>query len=389
MNLFQAFKMALKSLSTSKMRSFLTMLGIIIGVASVIILVSIVNGVTTQVTDTFESLGANTLTLSISGRGGNRAVDVDDMIKLADDNPDVIVGVSPVVTVSSTVKYGDENILTTATGVNEEYEIIKDIEIAEGRGICYADVENRLHNCVVGTYITEELFGGIDYMGQSIKINGTDFKIVGVIEESADSEDGSADEVIYIPYTLAMKLNYVSNVSSFTFAAANNELTNEVEDIIDRFMYSIFGSTDYHNIINMADMLDTLNEITAMMSVMMAGIAGISLLVGGIGIMNIMLVSVTERTREIGVRKSLGATPWDIQSQFVVEAITTSALGGIIGVLLGILLSEACKVFTHTALSVPSMIIAFLFSVFIGVAFGYFPAKKAAKLNPIDALRYD
>ncbi len=389
MNLAQALRMALKSLSTSKMRSFLTMLGIIIGVASVIVLVSIVNGVTTQVNDTFESLGTNTLSLNIIGRGGNRTVDVDDMTQLADDNPDVIMAVSPTVSVSATVKSGDDNISTTATGVNEEYQIIKDIKITEGRNICYADVKNRLHNCVVGTYITKELFGGVDYMGQSVKINGMDFKIVGVIEESGDSKAGSADDVIYIPYTLATKLSYMSSVTSFSIAAASPERTDDAEKLIDSFMYKLFGSSDYHVVINMADLLDSLNEITAMMSVMMAGIAGISLLVGGIGIMNIMLVSVTERTREIGVRKSLGATPWDIKSQFVVEAITTSALGGIIGVIFGIALSELCKIFTKTTLSVPSMIIAFGFSLIIGVAFGYFPAKKASQLNPIDALRYD
>ena len=195
--------------------------------------------------------------------------------------------------------------------------------------------------------------------------------------------------IIYIPYTVAAKLLGTSTVTTFTVGAVSPEKTSDAEDLIDLFMYKLFGSTDYHIVINMSEMMDSLNEITGLMSLMMAGIAGISLLVGGIGIMNIMLVSVTERTREIGIRKSLGATPWDIKSQFVVEAITTSAIGGIIGVLFGVLMSELCNVFTKTAVSIPSVIIAFMFSVFIGIAFGYFPAKKAAALNPIDALRYD
>lgn len=389
MNLKQAFKMALKSLLTSKMRSFLTMLGIIIGVASVIVLVSIVNGVTQEVNDQFESMGSNLLQVMITGRGGNRAVDTDDMIALADEHSDVIDSISPVVTVQAEVKVGSDDITTSATGVNEEYGVMRNVEIAEGRNLCWNDIENRLHNCVVGTYVTKELFGGENYMGQTIKINGTSFKIVGVIEEEADSEEGSSDDVIYIPYTIAMKMMGMGSATTFAIGAKTAEATTEVEDIINEYMYDLFGSTDYHTVVNTKEILDSLNEITGMMSVMLAGIAGISLLVGGIGIMNIMLVSVTERTREIGIRKSLGATPWDIKSQFVVEAITTSAIGGVLGVLAGIGLSELCTLFTKVALSVPAMLLAFSFSAFIGIAFGYFPAKKAAALNPIDALRYD
>lgn len=389
MNLSQAFKMAVKSLSTSKMRSFLTMLGIIIGVASVIVLVSIVNGVTKEINDQFESMGSNLLQVTITGRGGNRTVNTDDMLALADDNADVISGISPSVSVQAEVKAGNDDVSTTATGVSEEYGAMRNVEIGEGRNLCYTDVSDRLHNCVVGTYITKELFGGEDYMGKSIRINGTSFKIVGVVKEDADSEEGSSDDVIYIPYTIALKMSNMKNANSYVISAVSAEATTEAENIVNMFMYDLFGSTDYHSVMNTKEILDSLNEITGMMSIMLAGIAGISLLVGGIGIMNIMLVSVTERTREIGIRKSLGATPWDIKSQFVVEAITTSAIGGILGVLAGIGLTELCGLFTKVALSAPAMLLAFSFSAFIGIAFGYFPAKKAAALNPIDALRYD
>ena len=389
MNLGQALKMALKSLATSKMRSFLTMLGIIIGVASVIVLVSIVNGVTKEISDQFESMGSNILQVSITGRGGNRSVDADDMLEHADENSDVISRVSPNVTISAKVTAGSEDLTSSATGVSEEYGTMRNVEIQAGRNLCYADVNDRLHNCVVGTYITQELFGTDNCLGESIRINGTSFTIVGIVKEEADSEEGSSDDVIYVPYTIALKMMNMKNPTSYVISAVSADATTEAENIIDEFMYNLFGSTDYHEIANTKEILDSLNEITSMMSLMLAGIAGISLLVGGIGIMNIMLVSVTERTREIGIRKSLGATPWDIKSQFVVEAITTSAFGGVFGVIAGIGLSELCKLFTKVALSVPAMLIAFSFSAVIGIAFGYFPAKKAAALNPIDALRYD
>ena len=390
MNLKQAFKMAVKSLATSKMRSFLTMLGIIIGVASVIVLVSIVNGVTVEINSQFEAMGSNILQVMIMGRGGNRTVDTEDLIELADENPDVFAAVSPLVSLEANAKSGSVDAATSVKGVNEEYRVLRNLDIAYGRALCYADVKDRLHNCVVGTYISRELFGSDSgAIGQTLKINGLSFCVVGVLDELADSAEDSSDDAIYIPYTLALKMSGMKSPNIFSVSAVSAEMTDRAESLLNGYFIDLFGSSDYHSVMNTKEILDSLNEITGMMSVMLAGIAGISLLVGGIGIMNIMLVSVTERTREIGIRKSLGATPWDIKSQFVVEAITTSAVGGVIGVLAGIGLSKLCSIFTNVALSVPAMIIAFSFSAVIGVAFGYFPAKKAAALNPIDALRYD
>ncbi len=393
MKIKQAFTLALKSLMSSKLRSFLTMLGIIIGVAAVIIIVSIVNGMTKDLVDQFESMGATTITVSVRGRGGNRSVDVDDMQNLVLDNPDKLEAMSPSVTVAgATAKNDTNNIeLSSCVGVNEYYTDIKGLEIASGRNICYIDIEERLKNCVIGTYVAKELFGSFDVVGEVVKVNGTSFNVVGVLKESAKSEQASADDIIIIPYTSAQRLSDSFTMGSYIFKAKSKEVSEAAQTCIEGYLQSVFANTNAYTVANMSSMIESINEVTDSMSLMLAGIAGVSLLVGGIGIMNIMLVSVTERTREIGIRKSLGATPWDIMSQFVVEAITTSCLGGLIGILLGIVGSYAAQeLLGMTAvLSVPSMIISFSVSALIGIAFGYFPAKKAARLSPIDALRYD
>ncbi len=392
MNIKQAFTLALKSLSSSKMRSFLTMLGIIIGVAAVIVIVSIVNGMTKDVLDQFESMGATTITVSVMGRGGNRSVDVDDMQNLVNDNPEYLKSMSPSITIAgATAKNKSTNVdPASCLGVNEYYADIKALEITSGRGICFIDCDRRLKNCVVGTYIAKELFGTTEVVGETLKLNGTTFTIIGVLEETADGEESSSDDIVLMPYTTAQHLSNSFTMGSYTFNAVSKDVSDAAQQIIDDYLNSVFSNSDAYNVQNMSSMIDSVNELTATMSLVLAGVAGVSLLVGGIGIMNIMLVSVTERTREIGIRKSLGATPWDIMSQFVVEAITTSCLGGILGILLGIAGSYAATAFDLTVvLSVPAMIISFTVSAVIGIMFGYFPAKKASRLNPIDALKYD
>lgn len=392
MKIKQAFNLALKSLISSKMRSFLTMLGIIIGVAAVIIIVSIVNGMTKDVIEQFESMGATTITVSVRGRGGNRSVDVEDMQNLVNDNPEHLVSMSPSVMVAgATAKYEQNNIeVSSCAGVNQFYTDIKSLEIEFGRNICDIDCTERLKNCVVGTYVAKELFGTTDVLGATIKLNGTSFNIVGVLKETADGEQASSDDIILIPYTSAQRLSDSFTMGSYIFNARSKDVASDAQALIDKYLMSVFSSTNAYTVSNMSSMIDQINEMTASLSLVLAGVAGVSLLVGGIGIMNIMLVSVTERTREIGIRKSLGATPWDIMSQFVVEAVTTSCLGGVIGIILGIVGSYAAQLFDMTvALSVPAMIISFTVSALIGIAFGYFPAKKAAALSPIEALRYD
>ena len=392
MELKQSFILALKSLMSSKMRSFLTMLGIIIGVASVITLVSIISGFSDEMVSSFESMGTNKITVSIMGRGSSRAVDPDEIYKLAEDNSDLIEHLTPTVTIqNATVKSGTESITSSINGANEFYDEINTKEIGSGNFLTYLDVEQRLKKCVIGTYVSQELFGTKNATGKTLKINGTPFTVAGVFTETAGSEDGSTDDIIVIPYTVAQKMSFTGTISSYTFTGANKDTIEIAKTTIENFLYSKFEDTNAYIVLSMAEAVDTINELMGMISAVLVGIAAISLLVGGIGIMNIMLVSVTERTREIGIRKALGASPWDILSQFVVEAITTSAVGGVIGIIVGIICAKllAGAIGLPTSVSISAIIIAFSVSAGIGVAFGYLPAKKAAKLNPIDALRHD
>ncbi len=392
MGFSQAFKLAFKSLSGSKMRAFLTMLGIIIGVASVIILVSLMQGMTGEVTSMFEDMGTNTLTVTVTGRGSSRTVDVNDMYGLYEDNTDVFSAISPTVSVMGQVKNGtdsDSFSSTSVSGVSEQYAEIGKLTLAEGRFISYTDLNDRNKVAVVGSYINNTVFGG-KAVGQTLKVNGNIVTIVGALEEKDDSSSGSSDDCLYLPYTTASKLTF-GMISSYTFATKDSSLNSRGTSIIESKLYSVFQNSDYYSITDMQSIVDSMNEMTGMMTMVLVGIAGISLLVGGIGIMNIMLVSVTERTREIGIRKSLGAKRRDIMRQFVIEAGTTSALGGVIGIVLGAVIAViAGKIIGLNATpSVSAIALSFGVSVFIGVFFGFMPANKAAKLNPIDALRYD
>lgn len=390
MNFKQSFNLAIKSLASSKMRAFLTMLGIIIGVAAVIILVSLVDGFKNSMLDEFNSIGANTISVSLRSRGGTRTVDVEDMLALCDEHPDVLLAGTPNVTASGTAKIGTEDLSSSITGVSETYLDVTTSKIEQGRFLTFNDINTRQKVCVVGSYISKEFFGG-NAVDQILKINGNSFKIVGVFEEAADSTEGSSDDKIIIPYTTVRSITKFSFVSSYTFAATSDEKSNQAKAIIENYLLSIFSSDSYYTVISMAEMLEMLDTLTGQITLILVGIAAISLLVGGIGIMNIMLVSVTERTREIGIRKSLGARRFDIMSQFVVEAATTSAVGGVVGILLGIGVSYLAGGLMNLKVtpSYSAILIAFSFSAAIGIMFGYFPANKAAKLNPIDALRHD
>lgn len=390
MNFTQTFKMAMKSILGSKKRSFLTMLGIIIGVASVIALIGLASGATGVVTDQLEGMGTNLISVSVSGRNNsNRTVSLKDVQDFASENKDIIEAVIPSVSGSITAKYGSENLVTTLEGTNQYYETARNTKPTKGRFISALDVEQRQNVAMIGTYVVKELFPNEDPLNKEIKLNGEVYYIIGVIEEKSSSAAKSTDDKVYIPYTSAVRLMQNTNLRSFSIQCVSPEATDAVMDKLQTFLLRVFGSKDYYSIFNQKEILETLNKMTATLNTMLGGIAGISLVVGGIGIMNIMLVSVTERTREIGVRKAIGASRGTILFQFLIEAVVLSGMGGIIGVLFGIgLLNIVGPLIKIKAVaSFSSIMLSFGFSVAVGVFFGISPANKASKLRPIDALR--
>ena len=406
MNIKQNFRLAIGSLMTSKVRALLTMLGIIIGVAAVIIITGLGSGMQRMMNEEFDKLGANLIQVQIMGRGGgSRVVDVEDMYELLEENPDYLTGVTPYITAQAKVRSGTKEFeRTTIYGVSEDFSGMSagfGAVLGEGRFLQYLDVARKQNVCVIGAYINEEAFGGAG-LGQSIALSGTKYKIVGVLQPSGDVTEGSGNDTIYIPYTNACAINGTSEANFFMFTCPGEDTAAVGKEIIDDYLYSIYHSSDYYYIITSAEMIDIMNMMINILMTVLVAIAAISLLVGGIGIMNIMLVSVSERTREIGIRKSLGAKRRDIRWQFVIEAGTTSAVGGVLGIVLGALVTGiASPILTgmmtgmggtgsfNATPTVPAVAVAFGVSVGIGVLFGYLPANKAAKLNPIDALRYE
>lgn len=394
MSLKKSFELALANILYDKKRSVLTMLGIIVGVAAVIILISLMNGMTSMISDKFNEMGTTTLNITVQDRGGSRTVKEEDMYNLRDENPGLLSGVSPSATLArATVKTSDstDTITTNATGVSEEYADMKKLNVTDGRFLDYMDIEKISKVCVVGTCIQKELFGMTSALGNQIKINGVSYTVVGVLEEKDDSESNGSDDVIYIPYTTALRNGTSSTVSSYTLTAASDDVVDQALELVKNRLLDILGDEDYFSATSMAEMIDMMMEMVGKMKILLVAIAGISLLVGGIGIMNIMLVSVTERTREIGIRKSLGAKGKTIMSQFVIEAGTVSGVGGVIGIFVGSAVSVIAGKLLDMATypSIGAILLSFGVSVGIGIIFGYLPAKKAADLNPIDALRYD
>ena len=380
--LSETFRQALKNIASNKFRTLLTMLGIIIGIMAVILIVGLGNGMTQSMRDAFSSMGTNTLTVSVPGFG-SRTVDVDEMYALADENTDLFEGVSPVVNLTGSVKVGSATLdQTSASGVSEDYLEMSGYTVSKGRGLQYLDMDDNKKVCVVGAYIERVGYGG-NALGQTIKVGADQYTIVGVLEarvSDLSSQEGSDDDVVFVPYTTALRAAMSRTANSYTFTLVDEDQASEGKAVIEQTLTELFHSSDGFMVMSMSEMLDT------------------SLLVGGIGIMNIMMVSVTERTREIGIRKALGAKERYILALFVIEASMTSALGGVIGIVLGYLVSAA----TNQVLPLPltdmdltispspsSVAVAFGISAGIGILFGYLPAKRAARLNPIDALRYD
>lgn len=387
--IFQSVKMAKKSILGNKARSALTMLGIIIGVASVILLTGIGNGATKMISDSISSMGTKLITVNLTKMSGTRTVDMDDITEYISSKPELYSGITPYITSNAQVKVGTENYRASLEGTDSNYETIRNVSLASGRFINENDVEKRSKVVVVGMYVQTELFGGMSPIGEKIKINGENFTVIGVYETVGSTVSEYSDGNVTIPYTTAMRFIKNKNISTYYLEASTEDNVESAVDDIEIFLTRKLGNDDGYNVSNIAEMLDTMNEMMGTMTAMLAGIAGISLVVGGIGVMNIMTVSVSERTREIGIRKAIGARTSDILMQFLIESVMLSALGGIIGIILGFAFKPAVEALLSMDYVIKGsmVLLSFGFSLFIGVFFGIAPARKAARLHPIEALR--
>ena len=399
--IYETVRQAFQSIWSNKFRTFLTMLGIIIGVMAVIVIVGLGNGMTQSMRDSFSAMGTNTLSINIWGYG-SRTVTVEDVYAIGTKNPDLIRSISPQIDFSSnTPKVGTTTYrYSNVAGVDENFTSMKNYTVAQGRGLQYMDMKDNKQVCVIGDYLNRVAYGGRG-VGQTIKLGPYKFRIVGVLNAKVNNtsmQQGSDDDCIYLPYTIAMRLSNTAMASSYIAIMSDESKANEAKAVVEAYLTDLFKSDSAFYVYSASEWLEEMNNMINMVIVVLTGIASISLLVGGIGIMNIMLVSVTERTREIGIRKALGAKERVILSQFVVEAATTSALGGVLGIVLGYIVSMAANhvlpmissdIDVTVSPSFNSIAVAFGISVFIGVLFGYLPAKRAARLNPIEALRYD
>lgn len=406
MNLTESFLTALDSINANKLRSVLTMLGVIIGVAAVIALLAIGNGFTASITEDITSLGTNLLSISTErdNSGGYPALSLKDVEALSNPlNAPAVAQVAASAQVNEQVVFGGESVQTSITGITSNYLEINNLqEMQLGDGLTQADLDTKARVAVLGAEIAATLFGDLYPIGQSIKINGVSYEVIGVMVESGGGIGGNTDDNVYIPLTTIQARLYTDRtrtgqkaVSSISVQAASSEqVADAVEQVTEtlRREHQIgFGEEDDFSIFDQSVLLETAGTVTAALTAFLGAIAGISLVVGGIGIMNIMLVSVTERTREIGVRKAIGALKRDILAQFLLESLVLSLLGGVIGILLGWVVAEVAgnMLEVNTLIDPVTVAMSAGFAAAVGLIFGIYPAWRAASLRPIEALRYE
>ena len=393
--IYQSFKMAVKAIAGNKMRSFLTILGVVIGVVAIVVLVSIGQGANSSVVESIEGMGTNLITANINARRMN-PIDLDSLNELAQN--EAISYVAPIASVSGTVKAGtttyDDGVVQ---GTTPGYESIRNWTVAEGRFLQQPDIDNRSFVAVIGSEAATEMYGTTHAVGETFSLNGYTLTVVGVLEAVGSSASGSNDNQILIPFTLAQRLSNQTSISSFYVSAASSAQVEQAQAAVESYLEKAFENYNtrsfgtQYSVFNQTEMLSTLSETTNTLTLMLGGIAAISLLVGGIGIMNIMLVSVSERTREIGIRKAIGAARGNILMQFLIESLVVSLMGGLLGLAISVVAAKALAPVLQMTLTIPVNVawMAIGFSVFIGVVFGMYPANKASKLRPIQALHYE
>lgn len=380
--------MSVSNIRQNRMRSFLTILGIMIGVTAVIALVTTISGVSNSISDSFSSMGASTMTLSATGtdlQAGLTAQDMEEISEL-----DHVEGVSPSVSLSATAARGDAyESGVRVSGRNDDYFTQEPDALSRGRAVNAIDLDQSLRVCLISEELVETFFYGVDPIGEELYLDGARFTVIGVLAEDGDSSVSSmfsGTDAVVIPYTTALKMNGETLVNSLTLYIDDANAAAVVEQEVEACLDAIFDyEDDTYSVTTMESIADTMESMLSMMSALLGGIASIALLVGGIGIMNMMLTSVTERTVEIGLKKAIGARPGQIQAQFLIESFLLSMVGGLAGVALSAILCQVLG--TGFSLSYGAIALGVGFSAAVGVVFGWSPARKASRLNPIDALR--
>jgi putative ABC transport system permease protein len=406
MNYSNLFRIAVRALIRNKLRAFLTMLGIVIGVASVIAMLAIGEGSKQSIREQMSSMGTNMVMVMPNfqrrggvslGSSGSMALKYSDVVALRNESV-YLTSISPEIRATGQVIYGNQNTQTTIYGISEEYLAIKKLNLASGRVFNANEVRSMAKVCILGKTVVDNLFGaGTDPVGLSIRIKNLPFQVIGVLEDKGESGMGQdQDDLILAPYTTVQRrLAAIDYINAIYASAASEEKSPlaiaEVQEILRRTHKLKESAENDFRIMSQSELIQTVSSITDIMTYLLGAIAGISLLVGGIGIMNIMFVSVTERTREIGLRMSIGGRGLDILKQFLVESMLLSILGGAIGIVLGYLIARLAGTLMGSTVFVTtqSVVLAFAVCFIIGVFFGWYPARKASNLNPIDALRYE